>query len=376
LFTTPSKIATVSVINDLVTDHRVYKTCLLLRENNFKVNLIGRQLPNSLSIPTQWSFRTHRMKLIFKKGVLFYLFFNLRLFFKLLFTKSSLLVANDLDTLLPNYLVSRLKGIPLIYDSHEAFCEVPELQETPFKKKIWQTLEALIIPKLKQCITVSHSIKLYYEKRYGTPFNIVRNIPLLLNESDTSPFSLDLPKDKKIVLLQGAGININRGAEELIEAMKYTSNTLLLIIGSGDVWEQLPKLIQTHQVKEKVRLIQKIPKSQLIAYTQSAHLGISIDKNTNLNYAWSLPNKIFDYIHSEVPILATRLTEIEAIVQNYNIGSFIESHEPAHIGEKIMETLQHPDYAIWKQNLINAKNELNWKREKIVLETIIKKISE
>lgn len=42
------------------------------------------------------------------------------------------LLANDLDTLLPNYLVSRISKSKLVYDSHELFTELPELINRPF----------------------------------------------------------------------------------------------------------------------------------------------------------------------------------------------------------------------------------------------------
>ena len=84
------KIVLVSVINDLVTDNRVNKTCLTLLECGYEVTLIGRKLKYSLPLPA-WNFKAERMKLFFTKGVAFYLFFNLRLFFKLLFKKADLL---------------------------------------------------------------------------------------------------------------------------------------------------------------------------------------------------------------------------------------------------------------------------------------------
>ncbi len=374
MFTT-KKIAVVSVINDLVTDNRVNKTCLTLIECGYDVVLIGRELPNSLPI-LNWPFTTIRMRLLFLKGPLFYFFFNLRLFFKLLFKKADLLYANDLDTLLPNYLVSKIRSLPLIYDSHELFCEVPELFNAPFKRKIWLKIEQSIVPKLKHCITVNESIAKIFEEKYKVKFNVVRNISdAVENFKPKSKAELNLPQNKKIILLQGAGINIDRGAEELIDAMKFVDNALLLIIGSGDCWKLLQQKVLEQNLSEKVILIDKIPKTQLLHYTYNADLGISIDKNTNLNYYYSLPNKIFDYLQSGVPILTSKLPEIETIIKKYNIGDFIDDHQPANIALKINQLFSSNKLLMeYKQNTRVAAKELNWTTEKQKLISIITQV--
>ena len=374
MFTT-KKIAFVSVINDLVTDNRVNKTCMALIECGYDVTLVGRKLSNSLPIPN-WSFKTIRFKMIFKKGPLFYFFFNFRLFFVGLINKTDLFYANDLDTLAPMFLLSKLKKKPLIYDSHELFCEVPELKASRIKKSIWQKLEGYIIPKLKTCITVNDSIAKIYEAKYNVPFYIIRNI----SDFDQSfiPKSrvqLSLPEDKKIILLQGAGINVDRGAEELIDAMEFVQNAVLYIIGSGDVWENLKqKVLFNKNIQNKVVLINKLPKSELINYTFNADIGLSIDKNTNLNYLYSLPNKIFDYIQAEIPILASRLPEIENIILQYKIGDFIDDHNPKTIANKLNEMLYSQQLSSYKKYLAIAKKEITWKSEKEKLLTIIKNI--
>ena len=374
MFTT-KKIAFVSVINDLVTDNRVNKTCMALIECGYDVTLVGRKLSNSLPIPN-WSFKTIRFKMIFKKGPLFYFFFNLRLFFVGLINKTDLFYANDLDTLAPMFLLSKLKKKPLIYDSHELFCEVPELKASRIKKSIWQKLEGYIIPKLKTCITVNDSIAKIYEAKYNVPFYIIRNI----SDFDQSfiPKSrvqLSLPEDKKIILLQGAGINVDRGAEELIDAMEFVQNAVLYIIGSGDVWENLKQKVSFNKsIQNKVVLINKLPKSELINYTFNADIGLSIDKNTNLNYLYSLPNKIFDYIQAEIPILASRLPEIENIILQYKIGDFIDDHNPKTIANKLNEMLYSQQLSSYKKYLAIAKKEITWKSEKEKLLTIIKNI--
>ena len=50
---------------------------------------------------------------------------------------------------------------------------------------------------------------------------------------------LGLPENKKIIVLQGSGINVDRGGEEVVQAMEFLNDAVLLIIGSGDVIDAL-----------------------------------------------------------------------------------------------------------------------------------------
>jgi glycosyltransferase involved in cell wall biosynthesis len=366
----------VSVINDLVTDQRVARTCSVLMECNYEVLLVGRVQKNSKPLEIRL-YRCKRMKLLFEQGVLFYLFFNIRLFFVLLFTKADVLLANDLDTLMPNYLVSKLKGIKLIYDSHEIFCEVPELVNNPSKKRIWELLEKWIVPKLKNTITVNESIANYFIEKYQTPFIFIRNIP---NYTPLATYKtrneLGLPENKHIVILQGAGINVHRGAEELLEAFTYLDDSyVLLIIGGGDVIDQLKANTAKFKLTEKVIFIDKLSALELRQYTINADLGVTIDKDTNMNYHFSLPNKVFDYIHAGIPILASKLPEIKTIIDKYNIGIFIDTHKPDHIAKQISDFINSSKYSIYKNNTKQAANDNNWNTEKQKLFKLINAVS-
>lgn len=375
MFTTKPKTIIVSVINDLVTDQRVLRTCSVLKEHGFEVILFGRELKNSASA-SNLPYKTKRVKMIFTKGPLFYLFFNLRLYFFLMGNKTDVLFANDLDTLWANNRASKIKNIPLIYDSHEIFCEVPELQKTPLKKKIWEAMEKRIVPKLKHCITVNDSIANYFKEKYGTTFTVVRNIPEQShNFSAKSKKELGIPDNEKIIILQGAGINIDRGAEELIKAMPDTK-AHLYVIGGGDAFPTLKKLVSQLNLGHKITIKDKMPKSELLHYTYNADIGISIDKDTNLNYHFSLPNKIFDYIQAGLPILSSNLPEIKNLISRYNIGCIIENHDPKHIAEKLNYMLNSQEFSAWKENTRKAATENTWENEKKhlsgVLETLIK----
>ena len=358
----------VSVINDLVTDQRVNKSCLTLQKMGYEVLLVGRKQRKSPPMDER-PYATHRMKLLFEKGPLFYAEFNTRLFFFLLFHKAKLLLSNDLDTALPNYCISKLKGIKMIYDSHEYFTETPELVDRPRVQRVWKRIERFVVPKLKEMITVCDSIAELFEEKYGVKCHVVRNIPpraALPPKGDKQ--ALGLPENKHLLVLQGSGINIQRGAEELVEAMKYLDDCFLMVIGGGDVLPLLKQMVSDWHLEDRVRFLPRMPYRQMMAYTQLAELGFVLDKDTNLNYRYCLPNKLFDFIQAGVPIVASHLVEIEKIIKKYEIGLFIPDHDPKSIAKTIREGLDDAvSRATWREGLAQAAEELCWENEQQTL---------
>ncbi len=357
------KRVVVSVINDLSFDQRVDKVCTTLTNNGFDVLLIGRKLKES--IPISRDYQTTRMNLLFTKGVWFYAFFNLRLFFKLLFIKADVFHANDLDTLLANSWASKLRRKPLIYDSHEYFTGVPEIQDRPKVKKAWEKIEKSIFPKLKYIFTVNQSIAELYRAQYNIKVQVLRNVPKSDDLKKTKSRSdLGIPLDKKIVLVQGTGINIDRGIEELLEAIAIMDNTILYIVGSGDVLHQLKERSKTQDLKNKVVFVGKLPYTEMMQYTFNADVGVTLDKDTNINYRFSLPNKIFDYIKAGLPILSSNLVELKKIINQYEIGAITMNHSPEEIKSSLIRIWEDENIFLqYKENTKKAAEELTWEQE-------------
>lgn len=360
----------VSVTNDLYTDQRVHKVCMFLMQQGYSVLLVGRMRKNSL--PLDRPYQTHRMKLWFDKGPMFYAGLSIRLFWFLLFRKPSILVSNDLDTLLPNFLISKLKRVTLVYDTHEYFTEVPELVNRPKVQAIWEKIEGWIFPKLTQIYTVNHSIANRYEAKYGKKLAVVRNISPPWNASNLkSKAELGIPEDKFILIFQGAGINIDRGAEEAVLAMQQIENAVLLFVGDGDVIPTLKSMVANLHLEEKVQFVGKKPYSEMMNYTYHADLGLTLDKDTNLNYRFSLPNKVFDYMHTQTPILASDLVEVKKVVLENEIGMIISGHSPENIASEIQKIQANPSLLErWKTNCLAASLKENWEKETEVLAQI------
>ena len=356
----------VTVTNDLTSDQRVHKVCRTLHNAGYDVFLIGRKLSNSK--PLNRSYRTKRISLLFNKGILFYAEFNLRLFFVLLFYKKDVLLANDLDTLLPNYLISKLQIKKLVYDSHELFSEIPELVNKPFTKKVWRSLERLVLPNLKNTYTVSNSIADYYDKKYQTKFKVIRNLPLMIRTISKGNFSFD-HKGEKIILYQGA-LNIGRGLELIINTMPFISNCILVIIGNGDIIKNLKSYVKNINLVKKVRFLESLTPNELQKITPLANIGISIEEDLGLNYRFSLPNKIFDYINAEVPILVSNLPEMRKIIDTHKVGEIVKDRSPQKLALQIKELLKK-DYS---EELKKAKKELIWENQEEELLAIFRNI--
>ena len=360
----------ISVTTDLYSDQRVHKTCLSLVSMGYDVHVIGRSLRSNKfydsSVIFQKPYSVKRFNLFFKKGFLFYMTFNIRLFFFLLFNKFDVIFSNDLDTLLPNFLISRIKKKPLVYDSHELFTEIPELIDRPLVKSFWEFIEKIIFPRLDHIITVSDHIASFYYEKYNKQINVIRNAPFKLNHyshtlsQNMVSFKNILHKSSGRKIIYQGSLNKDRGIELMIESMRYIHATLF-IVGDGDIKIKLERLVKKKSLERKVKFIGRVSFSELKKITVNMDLGLSFEEDVCLAYKYSLPNKIFDYIHSDIPVLVSDLPEMRSLVSHYKIGEVLKSRSLENVAFQINDMLSKKEF--FANSLINAKKELCWENE-------------
>jgi glycosyltransferase involved in cell wall biosynthesis len=328
-----------------------------LASAGFEVLLLGRNKSNSNPLTNQ-KYNQHRLNCFFEKGKLFYIEFNIRLFFYLLFNSFHIVNAIDLDTIIPCFVVSKLKQKPCVYDAHEYFTEVPEVIDRPLTKWIWEGIEGAIVPRLKYCYTVSTSIANLFEKKYKTPFSTIRNVPFLVNETNSNKF---INKEDRFILYQGA-LNVGRGLECLIESMQYIPCKLKLV-GEGDLSAHLRFLVQQYQIAEKVEFMGFIEPNKLKNITQQAYIGINVSENLGLSYYYSLNNKFFDYIHAGLPSVTNNFPEYNQINNEFEVAVISELTTQNLV--KSINLLLNDDelYQRLVVNCENAKLKYNWELE-------------
>jgi glycosyltransferase involved in cell wall biosynthesis len=297
-------------------------------------------------------------------------------------------LANDLDTLWPHTFWARRREKPLVYDSHEYFLGAPELESRPWIQRLWRWVEKRCFPHITAGITVNASIAQAYYAEYGQSMEVVRNVPLLPAEGLPFPVAgddqqevrrvaaceeLQLPTDRPIWILQGAGINIDRGAEELLEAVGQHPNALLLLVGSGDALPSLQKRADAlGWTGSKVLFIGRVPREALRRYTQAAHLGFSLDKPKSQNYRWSLPNKLFDYFQAGLPVIASDLQEVVAHLGA--AGKVLPETTPMAILNAAQALMEPIVYFEASRNAQQAAHQFHWENEKATWQALIRRL--
>ncbi len=359
----PNKKIIVSVSNDLSNDQRVHRICSSLTNFGYDVVLCGRKLKNSPAIDRQY--KTKRFRLLFNKGFMFYACLNARLLCYYIFNKANFILANDLDCLASAGIASKLKKVKLIYDSHELFTEVPELENKLRTKKIWLKIEKKFIKRASASYTVCQPIADYYNKLYKIKMQVIRNLPQLRtfpNDYETRP---------KLLIYQGA-LNKERGIEIMIQIMQYIPDYQLIIAGKGDLEKELKQLTDKLNVSNKVQFTGNLEFDALYNLTKTARLGFSLEQGKSLNYKYSLPNKIFDYIQAGVPVICSDLPEMSKIIKKYDCGINTKISNVEELAEYLKSLLvDNTQLNKFHQNCKNAAQELNWENEEKKLREII-----
>jgi len=351
-----------TVTNDLQFDQRMRRICGTLSNAGYDVTLIGRRPISPSSTLTQTPYTQFQLAgLIFTKGKLFYLEFNLRLLLFLLFKPCDAICSIDLDTAVPGIIAAKLRKKIHIFDAHELFTHVPEVARRPRIQEIWEKVQAFTFKHCDTAFTVGPAIAQYFTEKYHKPVQVVRNMPRasVVAHTDTAHFAAI--ENKKFILYQGA-LNEGRGLELLIQAMVNIPCELVLA-GEGDVSEPLRKLTQSLHLENKVHFLGMIPPHQLPALTKLAYIGFNVSENVGLSYYLSLNNKFFDYTQSHLPSLINPYPEYKQLLSEFQVGLLTEPKVESII-EQASELLNNPSlYQELKSQCIAASEKWTWEQE-------------
>jgi glycosyltransferase involved in cell wall biosynthesis len=284
--------------------------------------------------------------------------------------------ANDLPTLMPAEASAHKLSAKLIYDAHEIYIETLN-QFFPAKagwfktflfdrlKKIMKNhgrrVEKKFIQKAHVFVTVNESLLTYFQKEYFVKNgHVIMNLP---RQEEKQVSKCDLKREfgfaeKDKVLLYQGNLNQGRGLELLVEASNsFPLNWKLVIIGNGTLKETL----KMKSDPEKVKFIDYVPITDLASYTAGADVGVNLLEEINLSKKMASPNKLFEYIHAGIPVLASKGMENQKVVEKFDVGILCE----LNVSSILSSLHQFDDIAIshFSLNCKKAQTELKWQNQ-------------
>lgn len=361
------------------------RICGSLAKNGYQVLLVGRSIKGQPALSEQ-TFEQHRLPCWNQQGPLMYLEFNLRLFFFLLFRPADLFCAIDLDTILPVYFASLIRGKKRVYDAHEYFTQQKEVMSRPAIQRIWKAIEAFSLRRFPLGYTVNDWIAGAFKAEYGVNYVVVRNLPKLTDaakamgnsgawqQNKPSPQALNPNNDpspqanepQPFFIYQGA-VNHGRCFETLIPAMLDVAAPLR-IYGTGNFINQTLSIIKNSSLEFKVSVIEPQAPAILQTITPQAFAGITLFEAQGHNQYHSLANRFFDYMMAGIPQICVDYPEYRAINQEWEIALLIPDTQPQTIAAGLNKLLADSVlYLRLRQNCLKARNVLNWESEEQVL---------
>ena len=349
------------VYNDLMHDARVHREASTLADAGYLVTVIGVRSSDTPSLVGWEGIPVVRLDIGTHRSLrLRYARFWRDAYGQLVHMRPDAIHAHDLDALLPAWLAAALLAVPLVYDAHELWTELPSLVGRPLSRGIWRALAAVLVHRSDAVITVADGIARELAKRYGVSPVVLRNLPPRGEPPKPLPLRdmVGCPAATPLFLYQGSLMS-GYGLDRAIAAMERLPGGHLVIIGSGPLGEGLREQARRSSASDRISFLPAVPFAELPRYTTAADIGLFLGESEGLNLQLSLPNKVFEYIAAGIPLVSTDWPEVGRLVRQYDVGRLVRPGAPIEEIVRAVEAVLD-DRESLAENCRRAREELVW----------------
>jgi len=319
------------VLNEFTQDSRVMKECESLAKSGYDVTVIAYWMEGLDIRENIKGYKIIRIPIRSKHWsknsliqVVKYIEFLIKALFFIRKIRPDICHGHDPNGLIVAYCSKYIFRSKLIYDSHELWSDSIHLISN--KKLLYafgRTIEKYLVRQADAVITVNQSIAdIMYLENSIRSISVISNMPLKSkNNIVLSKEEIGFPESNFNIIYVG-NIEKGRGIDITINAMAMVdSNIGLVLMGRDSAYKNIMKnLAKTKNYEHRIKFIKVVEPHVVVDVCSLADVGISPIENVCRSYYLSLPNKIFEYIQSKIPVLASDFPEMKDIIDNYNVG--------------------------------------------------------
>lgn len=263
---------------------------------------------------------------------------------------------HDFTALELGYKLHIERKVKFVYDSHEWWLgRQRQYRPTPFIDRKEAELERLWGSQAAAVITVGDSIAdLFRSERGFKNVHVVRNsFPLGEKVAVTSP---------PTGAIYAGRIDAYRELETICEAAREIPLKIIWMGEHQNAWatKNLPRATAAGIEIQDAKTISEVTRQM-----QSAGLALVTHSNKFQSHRLAMPNKLFHAVHAGVPIVATDVSELAAIVTKYDLGELYKPGDSKSFVSAVNRAITRHSELL--QNVANAQSVLSWPRDETIL---------
>ena len=233
---------------------------------------------------------------------------------------------HDLTGGLPLILSNRSVHRRVVYDSHEIFMESNALARSPriLRWAVANLFERRVVAIADAFVTVNPAVQSELNRRYRLPeaqlvlYNCAD--PVVPGTATPSPLRTAIGvDDDAVVVLYHGGLSRVRGIPQVLAAARdpRLASAHFVFMGYGPMADELDALGATNS---QIHRLPAVPPDELIRWISGASVGVMLNQAETLNERCSTPNKLFEAIAAELPIISSDFPERRRIILDEELG--------------------------------------------------------
>ena len=379
-------------VSPMIFDTRIQRECLALQSLGYNVSVLyveDQEFVDGLPDPEKsWNeylastrgirtirvfLRTRQWRRLPKSMQLAFQALELGIRFSYLTLKANakIVQSNDLTPGVFALLSKALLHSKVVYDAHELGAETGN---PSFRNLLLEFYERTLIRYSSLTFTVNHWMRDIMQNRYG------RNVRVLGNKPTYTPAS-EFQKNRirvdsgftdgdKIIAYVGY-LSLARGVDKTVEALKYLpENVKFAIMGTGRILEFKEMIkqvaIDNAIAQSRIRFIGPYPSDDVIKVLAGADVSMLLYQGKVQNELLNVPNKLFQSIMAQVPVVASSNKSLTDFVYGNpvgHIGVTVDQSNPISIARGIDRVLYRENHEAYVANNRELSSRYSWQEE-------------
>ena len=269
--------------------------------------------------------------------------------------------------------IARGTGARVVYDARDIYVDAANLARLPGPfRALLGRVERGWARRADRVMTVNRPYAEVMAERFGVPLPaIVVNCAYRFESGDPPPRRfherLGLPATTRVVLYQG-GLAAHRGIEQLIEAIPDVPDAVLVLLGYGPMQGALEGLAAdtASPAAGRLHVVPGVPPAELLDWVASADVVAMPIQPSTLNHRLTTPNKLFEAMAAGVPVVASDLPGMAAIVRETGCGLLVDPTDPVAIAATLRAVLDASpeERRGWRErSLAAARGTYGWEHQ-------------